>query len=146
MRRGFTLLEVVMVLMIVGLLASLALPGAAALADRLAVEHEVMRIVVAYRSAWSAARAQHRLALLRITADSLAIRTVGGSGAADTVLAWLAPGPANAGVVLRSSAHSILFGPDGVAMGAANARHVLERGGVRREVVVSRLGRVRVQP
>ena len=93
MRRGSSLLEILVVLVIVGLLAGMVVPGASSLADRLAVEHEAARLLVAYRSAWLTARVQHRLALLRVTSDSLAIWTVSSAGAPDTVLAWLAPGP-----------------------------------------------------
>jgi prepilin-type N-terminal cleavage/methylation domain-containing protein len=146
MRRGITLLELLIVLVIIGVVAAMAVPGAAALADRLAVEHEAARILVAYRSAWLAARAQQRLALLRITADTLAIRTVSSAGAADTNLAWLAAGPAVEGVALLSPPSTAVFAPDGVAQGLTNARHVLQRGRASRSVVVSRLGRVRVVP
>ena len=144
MRRGVTLVELLVVL--VGLLAGMVVPGAASLADRLAVEHEASRLLVAYRSAWLTARVQHRLALLRVTADSLAIWTVSSAGAPDTVLAWLAPGPSGAGVSLGGAPHTTVFAPYGAAMGFANTTHVLARGGVSRQVVVSRLGRVRVLP
>lgn len=146
MRRGVTLLELLVVLVIIGILAGTVVPGAASLSDRLAVEHEAARLLVAYRSAWLTARVQHRLALLRITPDSLVIRTTTSAGAPDTVLAWLAPGPASAGVTLSSGPHTTIFAPNGIAMGVANARHVLERGRASRQVVVSRLGRVRVLP
>ena len=145
MRRGVTLIELLVVLTIVGLLAGTALPNAAALADRLMVEHEAARVLVAYRSAWLTARVQHRLALLRVSGDSLAIRTVPSAGSPDTTLSWLAPGPSVAGVRLLSPAHTTVFGPDGMAMGFANTTLVLERGRAVRRVVVSRLGRVRIQ-
>ncbi len=146
MRRGVTLLEMLMVLVVIGLLAGMVIPGAASLADRLAVEHEAARLLVAYRSAWLTARVQHRLALLRVTTDSLAIWTVSSAGAPDTVLAWLAPGPAQAGVSIQGVPHTTVFAPFGAAMGFANTRHVLGRGSASRQVVVSRLGRVRVLP
>ena len=145
MRRGVSLLELVMTLALIGAMVTLAVPGAAYLADRLAVEHEVARLLTAHRSAWLAASSRRHLAILRVTQDSLAIRTVRSAGAADTVLVWVGPGPGAAGVALASPAHTTVFGPDGVAMGLSNARHILEKGGARREVVVSRLGRVRVQ-
>jgi prepilin-type N-terminal cleavage/methylation domain-containing protein len=89
MPRGVTLLELLVVLAIIGLLAGMVVPGSAALADRLAVEHQAARLLVAYRSAWTAARMQQRLAILRISADTLAIRTV--RGADDpALLAWSA--------------------------------------------------------
>jgi prepilin-type N-terminal cleavage/methylation domain-containing protein len=146
MPRGVTLLELLIVLAIIGLLAGIVIPSSAALADRLAVEHQAARLLVAYRSAWVTAHMQQRLAILRISADTLAIRTVSSAGAPDTALAWLAPGPSVAGVQLQSPPHTSVFGPDGLGMGLANTSHVLVKGRARRQVVVSRLGRVRVVP
>ncbi len=146
MRRGVTLLELVVVLAIIGVLAGVVAPGASLLADRVTVEHEAARILSAYRSAWLTARMQHRLVLLRITADSLAIRTVLTAGAAETTLTWVTPGPAVAGVSLTSPSHTTVFAPDGVAMGLSNTSHKLQKGGAKRQVVVSRLGRVRISP
>lgn len=146
MRRGYTLVELLVALAVIALLAAIVVPGSARQADRTAVEHQATRILLAYRMAWSAARAQQRLALLRITADSLAIRTVRTAGDADTLLASLSPGPAVAGVALLSPPSTFVFGPDGIGLGVANATHVLARGDAIRRVVVSRLGRVRVMP
>lgn len=146
MRRGVTLLELLVALAIAGVLAGIVVPSAGALADRLAVEHEAGRLLVAFRSAWLTARVQHRLALLRVTPDSLAIWTVSSAGAPDTVLAWLAPGPLPAGVSITGVPHTTVFAPYGAAMGFANTTHVLTRGNASRQVVVSRLGRVRVLP
>lgn len=144
MKRGYTFVEVVVALAVMSALAGVAAPAAAVLADRLAVELQAARFLSAYRSAWLSARRGERIALLRITADTLAIRTVPSAGASDTTLEWVATGPAAAGVLLTSPSHTAVFGPDGVAMGLANARHVLRKGGAKREVVVSRLGRVRI--
>ncbi len=146
MRRGVTLLELLGVLAVVGLVAGMAVPRTAYLADRLAVEHEAGRLLVAHRTAWLFARTQHRLSLLRITPESLAVRTLVSAGHPDTVLVWLASGPARAGVTLASASHTTVFGPDGVAMGLANFTHMLTKGGAARRVVVSRLGRVRILP
>lgn len=144
MQRGATVLELVAVLAIIGVLAGVVAPGASLLADRVTVEHEAARILSAYRSAWLTARMQHRLVLLRITADTLAIRTVLTAGAADTTLTWVTPGPSVAGVALTSPSHTTVFAPDGVAMGLSNTSHKLQKGGAKRQVVVSRLGRVRI--
>ena len=68
--RGITLLELVIVLALIGLLAGMVIPGSAALADRLAVEHQAARLLTAYRSAWVTARMQQRLAKLHATTIS----------------------------------------------------------------------------
>ncbi len=146
MPRGVTLLELVIVLAVIGVLAGMVVPSSASLADRLAVEHQAARLLTAHRSAWVTARMQQRLAILRISADTLAIRTVRGANDPDTLLAWIAPGPSVAGVTLASPAHTSVFGPDGLAMGLANTSHVLVKGNATRKVVVSRLGRVRIVP
>lgn len=141
-----TLVELLWVVVLAGLVAGMVVPETARLADRLAVEHEAGRILVAHRTAWLVARTRHRLAVLRITPDSLAVSTLMSAGSADTVLVWLAAGPAQAGVQLPSGPHTTVFGPDGVAMGFSNHTHVLTRDRATRRVIVSRLGRVRVVP
>ena len=146
MRAGVTLPELLTVLVLIGVVAGFVIPGSAALADRLAVEQQAARLLTAYRSAWAAARLQQRIAILRITTDSLAIRTVHGAHDPDTALAWVGPGPAIAGVSLTSPSHTSWFGPDGLGMGVSNVTHVLVRGKASRRVVVSRLGRVRILP
>lgn len=146
MRNGVTLLELLLVLVLIGVLAGFVIPGSAALADRLAVEHQAARLVTAYRSAWVAARMQQRIAILRVTSDSLSIRTVQQADDPDTTLAWSGPGPSVGGVSLTSPAHTSTFGPDGLGLGVSNATHVLARGKASRRIIVSRLGRVRVLP
>jgi type II secretion system protein H len=144
MRRGHTLIEMLVVLAVAGILAGMFAPGIGSLADRVAVEHQAARLLSAYRTAWLTARLRQRLALLRVSADTLSIRSVPGAGSPDTTLEWIAAGPAAAGVALTSPPHTTVFGPDGVAMGLSNTRHLLTRGGASRAVVVSRLGRVRM--
>jgi len=146
MRRGVTVLELLVVLALIGLLAGMVMPKTALLMDRITVEHEAGRLLVAHRTAWLYARTHHRLALLRITPDSLAVRTVPSAGALDTTLVWLVGGPARTGVQLTTGPRTTVLAPDGVAMGLANFTYVLTKRGATRRVVVSRLGRVRVVP
>src|ERR1041385_8865092 len=97
MRRGVTLMELLLVLVIVGVLVGVVVPGAGTRADRLLVEQQAARLLTAYRAAWLTAKVRQRFAILRVTGDTLAIRTVSAAGAADTLLTWLEPGPAGAG-------------------------------------------------
>ncbi len=142
MRKGYTLVEMLIVLVVIGIVTAIIVPGASRSADRIAVEHQAARIVAAYRQAWIAARTEQRLAILRIAPDSIAIRTVRGAADPDTILVMLQPGPNVAGVTLQNP-HTAIFGPDGVGLGASNTTHVLVKGDVTRRIVVSRLGRVR---
>lgn len=145
MQKGFTLVEALLVVAVIGLVAAIAVPAAGRLADRLAVQQQVTQIQLAYRRAWSLATAQRRLAILRITPDSIAIKAVARAGDPDTLLVALSPGPRAGGVELQSPPHTAVFGPDGIGMGATNATHLLAKGGVTRKLVVSRLGRIRVE-
>jgi hypothetical protein len=47
---------------------------------------------------------------------------------------------------MSSAARTLSFAPSGVTLGFANATFVVSRGAARRQVVVSRLGRVRIIP
>ena len=114
MRRGVTLLELLVVLTIMGVLAGIVIPGSTALADRLAVEHQAARLLVAYRSAWVAARAQQRLAILRICGTpSTSARCAAPAPPTPPFGAWLAPGPGLAGVSIQGAPHTTVFARTG---------------------------------
>jgi type II secretory pathway pseudopilin PulG len=136
-----SLFELMIALSVTGILTTTAVQAWTRFADRVAVEAAQGAVLNAYRRAQSAARAWGRPAEITVSTDSIVIRTVGIS---DTVVLWRAPGPARSGVLLTPSSHVSSFGTSGVATGAANVSHVLQRGSVRRTVVVSRLGRVKV--
>jgi hypothetical protein len=80
---------------------------------------------------------------LEVRADSLLLRV--GTGATATPV-WSGPGPLASGVNLTSPPRTLVFAPSGVTLGFANATFIVTRGGARRQVIVSRLGRVRVIP
>ena len=74
--------------------------------------------------------------------DSLTIRTVTGT---DTALVWRAPGPRPDGIALTGPAHGLIYSPLGVTMGASNGTWHLAHHSAVRDVIVSRLGRMRIR-
>ncbi len=141
MRRGMTLLELALILVIVGLMLAVALPRLRGYADGLAVDHAALDIIAAHRRARISAILQSRVIELTIDGNDLAIRPRGAS-----VDLWHAAGPAASRVTLAGPQRTITFSPVGVSFGVSNASFQLSRGAVTRTVVVSRLGRVRVVP
>jgi len=144
--RGTTFGELLVGLAVCGVLAALAVPPAARLADRLAVEHEAGRVIAAYQrarnTAWTA-MAPVRLSITPARITIVRLRTTG--GASDSTVVVDEPGPELSGVALAATPGPVVFAPSGLTVGAANGRYQLERGSVRRAVVVSRLGRLRVE-
>jgi prepilin-type N-terminal cleavage/methylation domain-containing protein len=98
MRRGATLLELVLVLVIIGTLTAIAEPRVRGLADSLAVHRAALEIVSAHRRARISAILQSRVLELTISAAALSIRPRG--TAADT---WQAAGPAAERVALAGA-------------------------------------------
>jgi type II secretory pathway pseudopilin PulG len=143
MRTGTTLLELCIVILIAGLIATFALPGIGALHDRLAVDAAAQRVVAAHTRARIAAQGEFRVMVLTLTPDSLVLRAV--ESPTDTVERWRGTGPAGEGVTTTGMPRVVSFAPSGVTMGFANATYVLVRGAAQKQVIVSRYGRVRVQ-
>src|SRR5262245_32383457 len=141
MRRGVTLLELVVALVIVGLVAGIAMPRLQRVADSLAVHRAALDIVSAHRRARMTAILQSRLVELTIRQDTLAIRAAG-----DTVELWHAAGPDAESVTLSGPSRALVFSPIGLTVGVSNATYRLSRGTATRTIIVSRLGRLRVTP
>jgi type II secretory pathway pseudopilin PulG len=142
MRRGTTLLETALVLLIVGIVTAMALPAFAALRDRLAADAAAQLLAAAHGRARMIATAEGRTVLLALAADSVTIRVV--EPPDDTVERWRGPGPASHGAAVTGLPRQVVFGAHGLPLGAANATYVATRGAGRRQVVVSRYGRLRV--
>lgn len=139
MRRGVTLSELLLVVVLLGLLALMAVPRLAALHDGMLVRQEVLRLVSALDQARGAAvrvGGNTRL-LLHDTAYVLTAVVVDSQRPL-----WKTPGPGSTAVRLSGAGAPLLFGPSGVAVGASNRTLQLVKGSVTRRIVVSRLGRI----
>lgn len=142
MRRGYSLPELMMVVAIVGLLTALALPPSRRLLDGLAVENGARQIRAAHFRARMHAVAFGRTTLLDLGADTIRIRSISGT---DTTLTWQSAGPAADGLTLTGPAHPLIYSPLGVTMGLSNGTWHLSYGTASRDVIVSRLGRLRIR-
>ena len=139
MRRGSSLLELLLALVIAGILLGIALPKFSLFRDQLAVGDEAGRIAAAHRRARITAILESQPVVLIITPDSLRITVTADSGTG-----WTEPGPSAHGVALTGGSRQLTFSPEGITTGVANATFRLTRGAASRTVVVSRLGRLRV--
>lgn len=136
-RVAFSFIEVLLVLVVAGVLAALALPPYVAVRDRAAVQSAATAAVAAFDAARTLALTRGRRAAVRI--DTLSGRIVVHSGT-DTVLKL--PVGSSWGVRLSATRDSSALAPDGLGYGAANLSLFIRRGAAADTVIVSRLGRV----
>lgn len=139
MRRGLSLTELLVVVVLIGLLALIAVPRIAALHDGARLRTESFRLVAAVDYARGTAV---RLGTTsRLTLSDLSF--IVAAAPADTLTeVWRAPGPASNSVRISGAGAPILFGSSGIAVGASNRTLLLTRGGVSRRIILSRLGRI----
>lgn len=141
MRTGATLSELLVVLAIVAVLAATAAPSAVGLLNSLQTESAARKLMAAHRVARFAAIQRGQPTLLEVFPESLVVRCLSGG---DTVVVWRAAGPATVGVSLSGPDYPLAFAPTGIPRGVANATYRLRRGAAERQVIVSRLGRLRL--
>jgi prepilin-type N-terminal cleavage/methylation domain-containing protein len=138
MRKGYTLLEQLVVLAVMTILLTLVGPRTLSALDRSAVRNARRQLV----SAFGAARgsAQSRAERVSVAMDSAGglLRVLSG---ADTLL--VRPLRAELGVAFSASRDTIMYGASGRGYGAANSTIVLTRGAASETVYVARLGRAR---
>ena len=139
MDRGVTLLEMLVVIVIIGITASIVVPPLRRALDRAAVDDASDRYVAVHESARQLAVARGRLVRVELdTARRTATIEAAASGAWDTI-AVHALGTAS----LTASRVIVTFSPLGVGFGASNTRLVLVRGEAAETLTVSRTGRLR---
>lgn len=139
--RGYSLIEMMAALTVVALGTTVGMSRFIALRDRLAVEGAASDVLAGYHHARLAALT--RAAPVRLAVQPNRI-TIFALAETDSTLAWSGPGPSIRGVTLAESPGAVVMTPAGVTIGVANGRYVLERGGISRTVIASRLGRLRV--
>jgi Tfp pilus assembly protein FimT len=139
MRRGFTLLELILVCTFIAITAGLALPRAKYVLDGLRIRqaaHEVSGAVAITRAA-AIRRGQTARLVVDRTAGSIRVESGG-----DTLL--LRELRRLHFVHLHATRDTVTFGANGLGFGVANSTIVVRIGARAETVVVSRLGRARV--
>ena len=140
MRRGFTLVELAVVLAILAIVTAITLPRLQGLRDWIAVNTAAQGVTTAVAVTRSAAIMQGSRRRLVIARDSLRIdRWVGDSWA--PLERW--PGPDGQGVSLEVSNPVVVFAPIGIPWAVSNTKVVLRRGVRSETITFSRLGRVK---
>ena len=140
MNKGFSLIELMIVICIAGLLAAFGFPRAARLMDWLATEKATRDVTTAIAVGRHGAVLQATRARITIAADTLRIDRLGATGWEPW---WRLPGPNSLGVELRVSNPIVVFGPTGMGWGVSNTKIELRRGSQVETITLSRLGRVK---
>jgi prepilin-type N-terminal cleavage/methylation domain-containing protein len=140
MAKGFSLVELAVVLLVVGLLTAVGLPRLQGLLDWLATDRAARDITTALAVGRHAAVLQATRARVLIAADTLRID---GLGAAGWEPWWRRVGPAASGVRLEVSNPVVMFAPTGMGWGVSNTKVVLRRGSHVETITTSRVGRVK---
>ncbi len=137
-QRGFTVIEVVIVITIAGLLSAITIARAGGFIDRIEVHGATMEVESMF------SRARH-IAIARGTPTILDIDPVRSTLSIRGSTEVLSSRDLSAahGVDLNANRTSITYSPIGVGYGAANFTMILSRGQVADTIYVSRLGRVR---
>ena len=140
MRRGATLAELMSVVLIVVLMASIATPTLRRTLDRIAVVGAAQKVAAVHETARQAAIARGTLVRYEFarTAPDLALSAKSPAGEWDTLRIW-----SLGAVQVSASQRVVTFGPLGIGYGASNTRLVLSRGAAVETLTVSRTGRLR---
>lgn len=138
LRRGMTIVELLVMVAILGVLAAIAVPRAITAMDRLSVRGAVEDVVLTLAAARAAAsRGDAYVSFVADTRNGRVRAVSGGEVLAERDLAH------GRGVRLEASRESVTFAPGGLGWGAANTTVIVSRGSRSDTVVMSRLGRVR---
>jgi prepilin-type N-terminal cleavage/methylation domain-containing protein len=137
-RHGTTLVEMLLVLCLIGILATMALPAFSRLLDGIAVQGAAAEVHALFGTARHLAI--HRGEMVTVDVDTAADRLLVHAGA-DT-LRVRALGEVHR-VKLSASRSATTYAANGIGYGASNMTILITRGGAEETLTVSRLGRVR---
>jgi len=138
MRRGYTVVELLLVVSIVGVVVALALPRTLLVLDRIAVHAAAADVGATLATARAVALAGRSAVAVDVDSASGTLRVRRG-----VERLWSRNIGQAHGVEVRTSRDSLAFDGRGLGVGAANLSIVIRRGAVAETVYVSRLGRVR---
>ena len=138
MRKGYSLLEQLVVLVVMAVLFTLAGARTASALDRAAVRDARMQLVSVLGAARGSALARAERVSVAMEGDAGIVRILAG---ADTLL--VRPLRTELGVTVASSRDTVTYGASGRGYGATNSTIVLSRGAAAETVYVARLGRAR---
>jgi prepilin-type N-terminal cleavage/methylation domain-containing protein len=139
MRRGFSLLELVVVLGVTGTLLAIAVPPLVSWRESAAVREASWEVISFYHTARYAAMLRATRVRLEFGPDTL--RAVY-EGLTDSTF-LMRSGPSRLGVALTVTRPVIEIAPNGLGWGAANTTLVFRRGAAADTLTTSRLGRLR---
>ncbi len=142
MRRGYTLVELLAILAILGTLFAFALPRTVNWRDRHAARRAAAEVRAFYARARYGALVRSARVRIELSNDSLVAVL---EGAVDSVFLYR-PGPRYLGVDLETTRSVVRVGPGGFGWGAANTKLILRRGSAAESLTVSRMGRIKWWP
>lgn len=136
---GYTLLELVLVLTLVGVLCAVALPPVARLRDRSSVSAAMVELSAAFSLARRAAVSRRELVsvVLDTAAGTVEVRAGSGDRLSRGTLG------SRYGIVLGGNRDSAVYDPRGLGYGVSNLSVTVRRGRIVDTLTMSRLGRVR---
>jgi prepilin-type N-terminal cleavage/methylation domain-containing protein len=140
MRRGFTLPELLSVMVMLGVLASIVTPPVGRVLDQAAVREGVDRFAALYATTRQLAMSRGALARLELDRG----RRAGTLSVQRDAHAWDTVATSTLGAAdLTCSTCTLVFNPIGVGYGTSNSRVVFSRGGAADTVTTSRTGRLK---
>jgi prepilin-type N-terminal cleavage/methylation domain-containing protein len=135
-RSGYTLLELVIVMIVIGVLLAIALPRAASLRDRSSVRAAMTDLSAAFSLARRAALSRRTLVSVVLDTGTRVVEVHSGN---DRL--WRRTLGESYGIVLGSNRDSAVYDPRGFGYGVSNLSVIVRRGEMVDTLTMSRLGR-----